>query len=78
MKLSDTKIGDKFYHLDENNQSSRMYLRINLDIKKFFPTLSRDYTDFSDLVPALDLSTYKICCFNNNYEVEVEYDNIHI
>lgn len=78
MKLKDVKIGDKFYHLDEKGQSSKMYLKINLDIRKFFPTLASDYTEFSDLVPALDLSTYRICCLNTNYEVEVEYDNIHI
>ncbi len=75
MKLSDTKIGDKVFHLDENNQSSRMYLRIDLNLNS---TLTRDCQDLSNIVPVLDLTTYKICGLNGDYEVEVEYDNVSI
>lgn len=78
MKLSDVKIGDKFFHLDEKNQSNKMYLRIDIDLKLLFPTLAKDCRDFSNLVPALDLSTYKISCLSGAYEVEVEYDNVFI
>ena len=75
MKLRDTKIGNKVFHLDENNQSSRMYLRIDLNLNS---TLTRDCQDLSNIVPVLDLSTYKVCGLSGDYEVEVEYDNIHI
>lgn len=75
MKLSDVKIGDKVFHLDENNQSNRMYLRIDLDLKSM---LTRDHQDLSNIVPVLDLTTYKICGLNGDYEVEVEYDNVSI
>ncbi len=75
MKLSDAKIGDKVFHLDEKNQSHRMYLRIDLDLKSM---LTRDHQDLSNIVPVLDLTTYKICGLNGDYEVEVEYDNVSI
>ena len=78
MKLSDVKIGDKFYFLKEDNTSNRMYIKIDLDLQTLFPTLTRDYRDFSTLVAALDLSTYQISCLNGNYEVEVEHDNAFI
>ena len=78
MKLSDVKVGDKFYFLKENNTSDRMYIKIDLDLKTLFPTLTRDYRDFSNMIAALDLSAYTICCLNGNYEVEVEHDNVFI
>ena len=75
MKLNDVKIGDKVFHLDENNQSSRMYLRIDLNLNS---TLTRDYQDLSNIVPVLDLNTYKVCGLSGDYKVEVEYDNVSI
>ena len=75
MKLRDTKIGDKVFYLDENDQSSRMYLRIDLNLTSM---LTRKYQDFSNIVPVLDLTTYKVCGLNGDYEVEVEYDNLFI
>ena len=78
MRLGDVKVGEKFYHLNEKNQSDRMYLRIDMDLKMLFPTLTKDYTSFSNLVPALDLTTYRISCLSCDYEVEVEHDNVYI
>ena len=75
MKLRDTKIGDKVFYLDENDQSSRMYLRIDLNLTSM---LTRKYQDFSNIVPVLDLTTYEVCGLNGDYEVEVEYDNLFI
>lgn len=77
MRLSDVKIGDKFYFLNDS-VAYRMYIRIDMDLKALFPTLDRQYRDFSNLIPALDLTNYKICCFSGSYEVEVEYDNVFI
>ena len=37
MRLSDVKIGDKFYFLKEDNTADRMYLRIDLDASKLSP-----------------------------------------
>ena len=78
MKLSDVKIGEKFFYLDHKERSNRMYLRIDLDLKILFPTLTKDCTSFADLVPVLDLTSYKISAINGNYEVEVEHDNVFI
>ena len=75
MKLRDTKIGDKVFYLDENDQSSRMYLRIDLNLTSM---LTRKYQDLSNIVPVLDLTTYKVCGLSGDYEVEVEYDNLFI
>lgn len=77
MRLGDVKVGDKFFFLNDN-QADRMYLRIDIDLKALFPRLTNEYRDFSNLVPALDLSSYKILCFSGDYEVEVEYDNVFI
>ena len=73
MRLRDVKIGDKFWYTCE-----RMYLRINMDLKVMLPTLTRDSTSFGNLVPCLDLASYKVMCLNGDYEVEVEYDNVFI
>ena len=78
MRLYDVKVGEKFYHLNEKNQSDRMYLRIDIDLKMLLPTLTKDGTSFSNLVPALDLTTYRISCLSSDYEVEVEHDNVFI
>ena len=75
MKLRDTKIGDKVFHLDENNQSSRMYLRIDLNLNSI---LTRDCQDLSNIVPVVDLITFMFCGVSGDYEVEVEYDNVSI
>lgn len=73
MKLSEVKIGEKFYYLDKDNKSDRMYLRINMTLSQMSLT-----THFPDVVCALDLTTYKVMCNNPNDEVEVEHDNVYI
>lgn len=73
MRLKDVKVGDKFWYTSE-----RMYLRINMDLKMMLPTLTRDNRSFANLVPCLDLTTYKVMGLNGDYEVEVEYDNVFI
>ena len=73
MWLRDLKIGDKFWYTGE-----KMYLRIDMDLKVMLPTLTRDNRSFANLVPCLDLTSYKIMCLNGDYEVEVEYDNVFI
>lgn len=72
MRLGDVKIGDKFWYTGE-----RMYLRIDMDLKVLFPTITKERS-FANLVPALDLITYRVMCLNGDYEVEVEYDNVYI
>ena len=78
MRLGDVKIGDKFYFLKEDNTSNRMYLRIDIDLKRMFPNITRDGTSYDNLVPCLDLTSYKVMCLNGDYEVEVEHDNVFI
>ena len=73
MRLGDVKVGDKFWYTGE-----RMYLRIDMDLKVMLPTLTRDSTSFANLVPCLDLTSYKVLCLNGDYEVEVEHDNVFI
>lgn len=73
MRLGNVKIGDKFWYTSE-----RMYLRINMDLKVMFPTLTRDSRSFANLVPCLDLTSYKVMCLNEDYEIEVEHDNVFI
>lgn len=70
MRLSDVKIGDKFYHY----VGDRMYLRIDMNPSIMFKHVQLPY----DTVAALDLSTYKVVCLNGNYEVEVKHDNVFI
>lgn len=74
MRLSDVKIGEKFFHLNEENKSDRMYLRIDMNPSVMFKHAVLN----CDLVAALDLCSYKVMCLNGNYEVEVEYDNVSI
>ena len=76
MKLSDVKIGDKFYHCQLNGQnvSDRMYLRIDMNPSILFKHVQLPH----DTVAAIDLFTYKVICLNGNYEVEVEHDNVFI
>ena len=74
MRLSDVKIGEKFFHLNEENKSDKMYLRIDMNPSIMFKHVQLPY----DTVAALDLTTYKVMCLNGNYEVEVEYDNVFI
>ena len=74
MKLSDVKIGDKFFHLNNENKSERLYLRIDMNPSVMFKHAQLP----CDTVAALDLTSYKVMCLNGNYEVEVEYDNVYI
>lgn len=74
MRLSDIKIGEKFFHLDEENKSDKMYLRIDMNPSVMFKHMQLP----SNTVAALDLTTYKVMCLNGNYEVEVEHDNAYI
>lgn len=74
MRLSDTKIGDKFYCVNEENKSDRMYLRIDMNPSVMFKRVRLP----CNTIAALDLTTYKVMCLNGNYEVEVEYDNVPI
>lgn len=74
MRLSDVKIGEKFYHLNRENKSFRMYLRIDMNPSVVFKMAQLPY----DTVCALDLSTYQVMCINGDYEVEVEHDNVYI
>ena len=73
MRLRNVKIGDKFWYTCD-----RMYLRIDMDLKVMLPTLTKDGTSFANLVPCLDLTSYKVIGLNSDYEVEVEYDNVFI
>ena len=73
MTCSDVKIGDKFWYTGE-----RMYLRIDIDLKAMSPTLTSESRNFANLVPCLDLTSYKVVCLNGDYEVEVEHDNVFI
>ena len=73
MRLRDAKIGDKFWYTGE-----RMYLRINMDLKVMLPILTSESRSFANLVPCLDLTSYKVMCLNGDYEVEVEHDNVFI
>lgn len=59
MKLGDIQIGQKFWFKD------KIYLRINMDLSKMY--LSGKY---NDIVCVLDLSTYKVMCFGDLWEVE--------
>ena len=74
MRLSDVKIGEKFFRLNEENRSDRMYLRIDMNPSTMLRHIQFPY----DIVTALDLTTYKVICFNGSYEVEVEHDNVFI
>lgn len=76
MRLSDVKIGEKFYHylLNGQNVSNRMYIRIDMNPSAMFKTVKLPYST----VAALDLTTYKVMCLNGDYEVEVEHDNVFI
>ena len=67
IKLSETKIGDKFFI------ENRMYLRIDLEPSKMSLT-----TKFPDLICVLDLCTYKIMCFMKDVQVILEGDNVSI
>ena len=73
MRLGDVKIGEKFYHLNEENKSDRMYLRIDMKLASMSLT-----TIFPDVVCVLDLTTYRVMCLNPEYEVEVEHDTVYI
>jgi hypothetical protein len=66
-QLSDLKIGDKFI---KNNKT---YLIINLVVShKSFST------KFPNFMCVLDLSSYKVLCFNEKEIVEFERDNVFI
>lgn len=65
--LADLKIGDKFWFTD------RPYLVIDVDLNNM--TL---HTDFYNLVPVLDLSTYKILCFHKTTKVIQDKDNFYV
>ena len=72
MRLGDVKVGDKF-NLVNATDPNRMYLKIDMNTAIMFATPS-----LHNLVCALDLTTYKVVCFNPEYAVEVEYDNVFI
>ena len=74
MKLSNVKIGEKFYHLNRENKSFIMYLRIDMNPSVVFKSAQLPY----NTVCASDLSTYKIMCINGDYEVEFEHNNVYI
>ena len=74
MRLSDVKIGEKFFHLNKDNTADRMYLRIDMNPSAMFKAVRLPYST----VVALDLCTYKVVCLNGDYEVEVEHDNVYI
>ena len=75
MRLGDLKIGDKFRFPEghPNYNYGRPYLIIDLNFKNM--TL---YSDFSNLSPVLDLTTYKIMCFSKEFDVEQDKDNIPV
>lgn len=75
MRLGDLKAGDKFrfYNSHPNYNNGRPYLIINFNFKQ----ISR-FTDYSLLVPTLDLVTYRIVGFNKEFEVEQCMDNIPV
>lgn len=68
MKLGDIKVGQKFWLKD------KIYLRIDMDLSTMFISGSKN----SNVVCALDLSTYKVMCFSNLWEVEYESDNVPV
>ena len=67
IRLSETKIGDKFFIED------RMYLRIDFEPSKMSLT-----TKFPELICVLDLVTYKVMCFMKDVKVVLEGDNVSI
>jgi hypothetical protein len=67
MRLSELKIGDKFWFGD------RPYLVIDLDFKNL-----SYYEDFSNMKCVLDLNTYKVLGFSTDTKVIQERDNIPV
>lgn len=75
MRLGDLKVGDKF-RLPKghpNYKYGRPYLLIDLNMSRMFST-----AEFQKMLPTLDLTTYRVMCFNPEYEVEQDKDNIPV
>jgi hypothetical protein len=66
-RLEELKIGDKFWFAD------KPYLVIDIDLNNM-----TFYTDFSSLVPVLDLATYKILCFSKTTKIIQDKDNFPV
>ena len=66
-KLSDLKIGDKFWFAD------RPYLIIDFNLSQISLT-----TKYPDVVCVLDLNSYKVLCFEKNTRVIFDKDNMYV
>lgn len=66
-RLGDLNIGDKFI------KDGKMYLVIDLKLSSMSLT-----TKYPEMTCALNLSTYTVVCFNPDFDVEFESDNVFI
>ena len=71
VKLSEVKVGDKFFLKDKMHT---MYVRIDMSPSERFSSAMA----IPELVCALDLTTFKVVCIQQDFEVVVESDNIFI
>ncbi len=67
IKLSELKIGDKFWYSD------KPYLIVDLNLSQI--SLS---TFYPEVICVLDLVTYKILCFKKDTKVLQESDNLFV
>ena len=67
MSLKDIEVGQKFIY------RNKMFLRVDMKPSTVFQNVA-----FDELIAALDLSTYKIMCFNDSWEVEYYGDNVPV
>lgn len=67
-RVSELTVGDKFF-----TDGRTMYLKIDFELSTVSLT-----TKFPAVTCALDLSTYRIVCIEDEKEVQVETDNVFI
>ena len=67
IKLSELKIGDKFWYSD------KPYLIVDLNLSQMSLT-----TAYPEVTCVLDLCTYKILCFKKDTKVIQDTDNIPV
>lgn len=67
MKMKDIQVGQKLIYID------RMYLRIDMNMSSIV-----DHHAFDNFICVLDLSTYKVMCLDESWEVEYYGDNVPV
>ena len=67
IKLSELKIGDKFWYND------KLYLIVDLNLSQMSLT-----TAYPEVTCVLDLCTYKILCFKKDTKVIQDTDNLPV